>query len=202
MMHESEKSTLSSETSSGCTRCVSWNAIIFPALVAIGLSFLIYLFTTGLSLTAFTSTPEGQLSLAAGGFAWLVVSAYMSMFLVGWIAGVFVRPHRCLGVAHGFAAWCLALILTAILFSQAAISPLGTPAAYFSLHRAAATSQTDVKEQVVTPNTTTKEAVNKLGIGVLAIFFVFFAGALGSCTGGYVGSQSKRREDELKAGKF
>lgn len=190
----SEKTILTCESSScthsSCTHCISWSAIIVPALVAIGLSFLLYVLTIGLGLSVFTLNTEGQLSLAMGSFIWLVISTYVIMFLVGWIAGALVRPHRCSGVLHGFTAWCLALIVTAALFSQGTATVLGTPT-YYSLKSPTTASQVSTQVRIATSSTTTTEAVNKLGVGVLAIFFVFVAGALGSCCGGYVGSELK-----------
>jgi len=192
MVNESvEKTTLHCESSTvGCHRYISWSTIIVSALVAVGLSFLVYIFTTGLGLTAFTRNTTGQLTLMVGGFVWLIVAFYVVMFVVGYIAGILVRPHqhRCLGVLHGFAAWCLALIITAAVFSPILTGTFGAPT-YYGLNSPMSSSQIRANTN---PNTVTNPTtVNKLGIGVLGIFFVFFAGALGSCTGGYVGCKPK-----------
>jgi hypothetical protein len=146
-----------------------------------------------------------------GGFVWLLIASYFIMFLVGWIAGNLVQPHRCLGVLHGFAAWSLALIIIAALFSQSATSALGTPNNYsltpVTAHNAQVVTTTTTTQEAAKANlreatgsATTTEAVNKVGIGVLGIFFISLAGALGSCTGGYVGSDARyatRRERHL-----
>lgn len=188
-------------SNTGCIRCISWSAIIVPALIAVGLSFLLNIFTDGLGLTAYTSTTTGQISLMIGGFVWLIIASYAIMFLVGWIAGDMAQPYsRCSGVLHGFAAWCLALIITIALLSQSATSALGSPA-YYSINPITTTSKVISNSQNLdAQNTPATPTVNKLGIGVLGIFFIFLAGALGSCTGGYVGSKSNpnKRENNLQ----
>lgn len=181
---------------SSCNSWVNWNAILVPALLAIGLSFLVNIFTAGLGLSAYTNNPEGQVTIMVSGFIWLFLIFYFIMFLMGYISGVMTQPFRCAGVLHAFAAWSLALLINVALFSQTAANALGTPT-YYS-YKTVANTQTQVQpnnNQVVTQDTT-----NKMGIGVLGIFFIFLAGALGSCTGGYVGSRQTNdvvRKSEL-----
>lgn len=195
-------STRGPESLYTCTRCISWSAIIVAALVAIGLNFLLYVLTTGIGLTAFTLNKTGQLSLVMGGFIWLILSSYFLMFLVGWIAGALARYNainRCTGILHGFAAWCLALIVTVALFSSNVTSAIGTPVYtnyntnYNVTTPAAAATEAytgTTTGNTVLPNTVQeKVATNKLGIGVLALFFIFLSSALGSICGGYIGSE-------------
>lgn len=107
-----------SSTEANCFKCISWSAIFVGALVAIGLSFIVYLFTSGLELSIFTTNSAGLISLAVGTFIWLIFASYISMFIAGLIAGLLARPnnHRCgLGVLHGFTAWCLSLVIVSVL---------------------------------------------------------------------------------------
>lgn len=199
MFQETFERTTVATDRPGCVGCISWTAIIIAALLAVGLSFLLNVFTSGIGLTAFTSDPNGQLTLLIGGFVWLILASYVIYFLVGWVAGMFVRPSRCLGVLHGFVAWCLALIITAALFSNPAAGAFGTPSYYGTKTNITAV---DNKARAVTNSATNEEAANKLGIGVLAVFFIFLAGALGSITGAYLGSDQRFDKTPMGERKF
>jgi len=110
------------------------------ALVAIGLSFLLNLFGVAIGLSAFSNSPEGTTAFAVSGFVGLVIAAFVSMFMGGWVAGHLGSRgcssngcscnsctnngsasnccnKRKSGELYGFAAWCLALIFTIILAS-------------------------------------------------------------------------------------
>jgi len=175
------------------SKYISWSATIVSALVLIGLSFLLYLLTIGLGLSAFTLDRNGQISLAIGGLIWLIVTSYFVAFLSGWIAGLLTRTYNFAnsysGILHGFSAWCLALIITVALFSQSLTAALGSPA-YYSINK-----PTDITQNNLTSTSmentgyfSAEENINKFGVGVLAIFFIFLSGALGNSIGGYLGS--------------
>lgn len=197
---------VTTEKAPTCIKCISWTAIFIGAFVAIGLNFLLYLFTAGLGLSAFSTSATGLVSLAVGGFIWLILCAYFSMLFAGWVAGMLARPYfvkRGLGVLHGFSAWCVALIIGMILASHLSMfASAGTPYVYVmsgSLPTVQTTSDesapivsstpSGTKTSKVTVNPT--KATNALGIGILASFFIFLVGALGSCVGGYLGIQPK-----------
>ena len=95
---------------------LSWTAVIVGALVGVGLTFLLALFSAAIGLSAFSMDSTGATTLAVGGFIGVVIGILVSMFLAGWVAGYLGRPYamgRNLGVLYGFTAWCLALLLTA-----------------------------------------------------------------------------------------
>lgn len=175
----------------GCNSWINWNAILVPALLAIGLSFLVNIFTAGVGLSAYTTSPEGQITIMVGGFIWLFLIFYFVMFLIGYVSGVMTQPFRCAGVLHAFAAWSLALLINVALFSQTAANAFGTPT-YYSYKAVATSTQTQTQAQPTVNQAATEDAATKMGIGVLGLFFIFLAGALGSCTGGYVGSRQPK----------
>lgn len=175
--------------SSKCTKCISWTAIFVGAFVAVGLGFLLHLLTTGLGLTLFTTSTAGLTTLAVGTFIWLFLASYFSMFLSGYITGTLVRYQlvsKCAGALHGFVSWAVALIIALILASH-----VGMGAGNAS--RVVQPLQTVPVVQVVTVDNNgnvTKDAeksANATGIGLLAVFFIFFVGATGSVMGGYFG---------------
>ncbi|CAN5245044.1 hypothetical protein BH10PSE19_BH10PSE19_14700 [soil metagenome] len=185
------------------THCISWNAIVAAALVAIGLNFLLYIFTTGVGLSAFTLNSNGQLTLMVGGLIWLVIASYFIMFLVGWIAATHAKHrilHRCTGALHGFTAWSLALVITVVLFSSGVSNTVGIPVftqyGYNNVATTAAATAAQATGSVVgntVPPSNPVEAktvANKTGLGILALFFIFLSSALGSICGGYTATKS------------
>ena len=183
-------------------RCISWSAIIVGALVGVGLSFLLNLFSVAIGLSIVTTSKEGMVSLAIGGFVGLVISAIVSMFVAGTAAGYLGRSYcvkRNLGVVYGFTSWCLALILTALLASHMGhyISSYSTfitdPTSVVVTHdrnMPALSQSTQDSTSVVTVNP--QKATNDLGITSLLMFVIFFVGALASCFGGHYGMACER----------
>jgi hypothetical protein len=187
--------TLTPETKTcvtkSCCKCISWSAVVAGALTAIGLGFLIHVFTSGLGLSLYTTDTTGLTTLAIGTFIWLLVAGYFAMFFSGFVSGALTRYNfgsRCAGAFHGFIAWCLAIAISLILTAHVGMATT-------NLTQATKTTP-DVVNVVgtVTDNkvpTTTVEKTNNLGIGVLSVFFVFLIGAIGSTVGGYFGAQYK-----------
>ncbi len=113
---------------------LSWTAIIAGAFVALGISFLLYIFGAAIGLSSFKSTQIGVNALAIGGFLGSVIATIVSMFVGGWISGYLVRRgygykeynsinddeynrKSCanIGALYGFITWGLALIVTILL---------------------------------------------------------------------------------------
>ncbi len=178
-------------------KCISWSAIIVGALIGIGLSFLLSLFSIAIGLSIVTTSKEGLVSLAIGGFLGLAISSIVSMFVAGTAAGYLGRSYcvkRNLGVLYGFTTWCLALILTTLLTSN-----MGH---YVSSYSAFITNPTAViasedrnmpaMSQSIQDNTSvvtvnTQKATNALGYTSFLMFVLFFLGALACCFGGHFG---------------
>jgi hypothetical protein len=99
-------------------KCFTWKPIIAGALIAIGLTFLLNLFSVAISLTAFTTNDQGVENIALGGLIATALGIVVSMFASGWLAGYLGNRYctkRHLGALYGFLTWCLALIITIFL---------------------------------------------------------------------------------------
>lgn len=192
---------------------ISWTAILVGALVAVGLGFLLNLFSIAIGLSLVTTNPEGMKSLAIGGYLGIVIGTIATMFTAGWAAGYLGRPfclRRNLGVIYGFSAWCIALILTVLLaahmgryvgFYTDFVSQPGSvhmmkmekPMMQVEANVVATKSDKAETKSAVTPST--EKAANALGITSLLIFTLFFIGALSACFGGHCGMYSCKDDD-------
>lgn len=187
-----------------CSKRICWSAIFIGGLIGVGLSFLLNLFSVAIGLTAFTVGKNGAIALAIGGFVGIIVAVIVSMLVAGYAAGYLGRlysPRRNLGILYGFATWCVALILSAIVSSHVS-------------HYVAGYSQSTVGSTVVVVeenvgknkapavNVTADDNQNVkvsatpgvIASGAFAIFALFFIGAASACLGGCWG-MSCRRED-------
>lgn len=192
-----------------CKKRLSWSAIIAGALVGIGLSFLLNLFSIAIGLSIFNTATEGAVTLAIGGFIGVIIGTIVPMFFAGFTAGYLGRPHcarRNLGVLYGFTAWCLALILTALFTTHMGhyVSSYGN----FVSNPSAVVVTSDSGSAGVTTSPATpapqsavmvidaQRAANGLAMGTFLIFVLFSIGALSSAIGGHCGMRCCR-EDEV-----
>jgi MFS family permease len=172
-------------------RCISWSAIIAGAFVAIGLSFLLNLFSTAIGLSIYKMSPEGVNKLAVGGMLGFAIGIIATMFFAGWVAGYFGRSHcskKCCGALYGLTTWCVALVLMIIL---------ALPFSRFITGYTNYLSNTAVVTTVEsTENSTAKKAtvtvqgeatLDDLSKGAFVLFLMFFLGALASTVGGHAG---------------
>lgn len=100
------------------SKCISWGAIIAGAFVGVGLAFLLHMLSMASGWTAFNSTQDGMVTLAAGGFIGMLIGVIITMFFSGWVAGYLARKHchhHCMGGLYGFVTWCLTLMLAMFL---------------------------------------------------------------------------------------
>lgn len=195
-------------------RRISWTAILAGAFVGIGASFLLNLLCVGIGLSAFSATKEGATVLAVGGFIGLVISAFVSMFLAGWVAGSIARPFslgRHAGELYGFITWSVTLVLMVLLsahigkfvsdFSDTVIvvHPNAQVVNVTTNNAAPLVSQKTVTNPA-TGNTTTQatvnaeKATNAMGATAFATFFLFFIGAIASTFGGGVAIHCRRKD--------
>lgn len=178
-------------------KCFSWTAVFSGALVGIGLSFLLNIFSVAIGLSIF-STSNGVMSLAVGGFIGLIIGIIVSMFVSGWVAGYLGRPFcfkRNLGILYGFVTWCLALIITILLMSY-----VGRYITSFS-NAISNPTMIIVAAEENTPSTqstggramqmTATKAVNTVGFTTFIVFVLFFIGAISACTGAAYGMSYK-----------
>lgn len=97
-----------------------WGAIIAGSVAALSAHLLITLFGIGLGVQLIDpvadAEPVGKFSLGVG-IAWSV-SALLSLWLGGWVAGRFTpEPNRRLGSLHGVLVWSLATVIAAFAVS-------------------------------------------------------------------------------------
>lgn len=191
-------------------KCISWSAILLSALIGFGLTFLFNMFALSLGLSAFTSGSDGSTTLAIGGFIGLVVVAFVSMFIAGWISGYLGRPYctkRNLGELYGFGTWSVVLLLSIVLVAN--VGQLLTHYNYIVDRNITTISYTNneaapivsEKTKVHADNTSTthvtvntEKATNAVGQATFIIFFLFFISALASMFGGRCGMSSRRSE--------
>lgn len=204
-------------------RCLAWSGIIAAAIVAVGLGFIFNLLNLGLGLTSYTTSSTGVVSLAIGGFIWLIISAIISMFIPGYISGRLAshynyRDHaRSLGLLHGFITWCLALILMGTfaahlsLITLSGSRELGTNFQEMTNNTAMSYPSNQLSNQSSTTgadqNTQTKSNVTTqmgpdqkataIGTATLATFIIFLIGAISCCLGGMFGITSRYHDGEV-----
>lgn len=180
-------------------KSISWSAILAGALVGIGLTFLLNLFSVAIGLSIFSINNTGITSLAVGGMIGLAICAIVSMFVAGMVAGYLARPFcdtRHLGVLYGFTTWCLALLLTAILATYVG--------RYVSSYSNFISNPSTIIITEVSPSPepqsnpaiimNAQKATNTFGIGAFIVFVLFFIGAISSCFGGHCGMMCKSEE--------
>jgi TM2 domain-containing membrane protein YozV len=101
----------------------------------------------------------------------------------------FYGAHPCKGILHGFLVWSLAVVIgLVVMASQAANSGTLGFSKLFVIKAQTALNQVPIENnnnQIL--NEPTQKAIHKIGLGSLSTFFIFLAGALGSCIGGYCG---------------
>ncbi len=180
-------------------RCLSWKPVVAGALVAIGLTFLLNLFSVAIGLTAYSTSSEGVETLALGGLIGTGIGIVASMFAAGWIAGYLGRSYcnlRHIGAIYGFLTWCLALIVSVFVAMQAheyvhfyadfisgAANSFQLPNAGPAAAAAAVTA------------TATNLSTNNLIISTYIIFILFFLSAFACSLGGHCGMRHKYNEN-------
>lgn len=174
-------------------KCLSWKPIIAGALTAIGLSFLLNLFSVAIGLTAYTTNSQGVENLAFAGLIATALGIVASMFASGWIAGYLGHRHcnkRHLGALYGFFAWCIALIVMVFLAEPIHTyiitythilsgTPIGNPAA--------------ANAMPLSPAPTTNSVV----ISAYIVFVLFFLSAFASSFGGHCGMRYINKDERI-----
>lgn len=196
----------SSTPNFACETHVVWSAILMGALAAIGLSFLLNLFSIAIGLTAVATNSTGNGTLALGSFLGLLIGSIACMFFSGWLAGYIARPSYKkinVGGVYGFAAWCLALLITILTassvgkFIAGSANSLANPAAFSEMrvnqpdNLTAVTISSATHDQINNPT----KSLNAASVGAFLIFILFFVGALSSTIGGYCAGSIKNKDD-------
>lgn len=172
-------------------KCLSWKPIIAGALVAVGLTFLLNLFSVAISLNAFTTSTEGGEKLVLGGLIGTGIGVIAAMFAAGWLTG-YLGKHYCtkrhLGALYGFLAWCVALIITIFLASHA--QEYVTFYGHF-ISGTANTVQVASSSAAGAITATSELSPKSLVISTYIIFILFFLSAFSCSLGGHCGMRHK-----------
>ena len=159
--------------------CLVWKPILAGSLVAIGLTFLLNLFSIAIGLTVFTTSSEGVQILAFGGLLGMGIGITASMFASGWLAGYLGQRHcnkRHLGALYGFLTWCVALILVIFLTSHFQ--------QYISFYAGFLSGSA---EMVQASSASSISNASGVIISSYIIFSLFFLGAFACSLGGHCG---------------
>ncbi len=187
----------------------SWTAVFVGALIGVGLGFLLNLFGMAIGLSAITFDNDGAMMVAIGGLIGMLIGVIVSMMVAGYAAGYLGRlycPQRNLGMMYGFTTWAVALMLSALATAHIThyvsvytnnLSPTVT---------VVPGSQNQVAESVTVDTVTTVPAkanqkslkvntsTTHLAWGAIAVFLLFFIGAVASCIGAHFGMRCKRED--------
>lgn len=183
---------------------VCWSAILIGALVAVGLGFLLNLYGVAIGLSAYSSA-NGAQAVAIGGFIGMIIAVIASMMAAGYATGYLVRGFCCnnqLGILYGFATWCAALVLSALLVTPAtnyvsaythslSRTKIATPVENITTEKAGMIHQNAVATTAVPPKS---EAAEDLACSAWMVFALFFIGAIASCAGASWGIGCHKKE--------
>ena len=176
-------------------KCIGWGAILAGALVAVGLTFLLNLFSVAIGLKAFSADTNGEQILVFGGLLGTSIGMVAAMFASGWLTGYLSRPHcekRHIGALYGFLAWCVALIIGILLtgYVQQYLSFYGQflsgNAGVIQISNTASGNSASVAVSNVSDNA--------LVISTYIIFSLFFLSAFASSLGGHLGMRHRCNE--------
>lgn len=189
-----------------------WSAIFAGTFVGLGLGFLLHLYATAISLSAYSSSQQGAYVIAIGGFLGMLLGVIAAMGTAGFVSGYLARlhcfPQQHGGILYGFITWALI-----IFFSAMMIKPIGhyLDSVGHSLSRSKVMDNGDSRK--ISLNINADDKANKaqdnaltsqsasvtpkqLAYGGWIIFALFFLGALSSCIGACVGMNCKCNHPE------
>jgi uncharacterized membrane-anchored protein YitT (DUF2179 family) len=182
------------------TKCLSWTAVFAGALVGVGLSFLLNLFSLAVGISAFATAQDGTTALAVGGLLALAISTIIAMFLAGATAGglgrstVLGSPSCHLGSLYGFTTWTVTLIMSVMLAMH-----MGHFISYTTtkLANPSATMVKQTQDEVASAANTTQDstqmtvsedkAAHGLATAAFVTFLLFLIGAISACFGAHCG---------------
>jgi hypothetical protein len=163
--------------------CLAWKPIIAGALIAVGLSFLLNLFSVAIGLTAFTINSEGVETLVLGGLIGISIGILASMFAAGWLTGYLGRRYcdkRHLGSLYGFLAWCVSLIIAIFLAAHAQ--------QYVSFYSHFISGRSTIEiANVAGTATISNIPTSTIAISSYILFSLFFLSAFACSLGGHCG---------------
>ncbi len=142
-------------------RSPAWGAIMAGAVAGLATHFLLLMLCAAIGLgiaePATDENPVASFGIGAA-IAW-TVSALISLFVGGWVAGrCAARVHSVSGAMHGFLVWCVATIAAGLMVAWGAGAVIGGTAQILSKGASAlaqpAAGVADLAKQAVEENTT------------------------------------------------
>jgi hypothetical protein len=175
-------------------RCFSWRPVFAGALVALGLSFLLNLFSGAIGLMAFTTNDQGIENLALGGMIATALGIVASMFAAGWVSG-YLGSRSCskghLGALYGFLTWCLALLVMVFIADSM------TKYVVFYTHFISGTPVSPAAAATSVANAVKSSVADKsLVVSAYVVFILFFLSAFASSLGGHCGMRHAAKNCE------
>lgn len=177
---------------------ISWPAIFSGVLAGFALNFLFNLVILALGISIFNLDAQGSSIFSYIGIICYLVSSFITMYIVGWVAGRLTPPllKRWWGALIGFIAWSLLLIVTIVLLTN--VIQFVSFHSTFTSHpnmvaiRIANDSPFMTETKELSPNQSPLginiEKVQKtITLNATVTFALFLIGALSSCVGGWVG---------------
>jgi hypothetical protein len=116
-------------------RRISWGAVFAGAIVAIAIELMLGVLGVGVGASTINvhsdTSPISGLGLGAA--IWFVISALISIYIGGWVAGKLAGvPSRTDGALHGFITWALATLALFYLLTTALGAVLGGTASFLN----------------------------------------------------------------------
>lgn len=116
---------------------VSWSAVIAGGFVTAALSLILLALGSGLGLSSvsvWSGVGASASSVGKAAIAWLILIQIMGGSMGGYLAGRLRTKWTAIhtdevyfrDTAHGFLAWCVALVVTAAFLASAATSMIGS----------------------------------------------------------------------------
>lgn len=176
-------------------KCFTWKPVVAGALTAIGLSFLLNLFSVAIGLTAYNTNSQGVETLAFGGLIATALGIVVSMFASGWIAGYLANRYcvkRHLGALYGFLSWCLALVVMVFIADHVT--------AYIALYThfiSGVPANLPEKAATAMASSTNMSPTTNVVVSTYIVFVLFFLSAFASSFGGHCGMQYVNRDERL-----
>jgi hypothetical protein len=175
-------------------KCLSWGPIIAGALMIIGLSFILHLFSVAIGLTAFSTDSQGVENLALGGLVATAFGTIVLMFASGWIAG-YLGCRSCskrhLGALYGFLAWVVALIALMLIVDNI----LHYVTVYSHSISSVPVAPVTLNAVANAKNAMSQQAANSVVISSYVVFIMFFLSAFAASLGGHCGMRHVCKND-------
>jgi hypothetical protein len=174
----------------------SWTAVFVGALVGLGLTFLLNLFSLAVGISIFAQQTNDKISISMSGTILFILVAVISTFWTGWVAGrltVLPSVRKRWGFLYGFCAWCISFIMTVmLLMNTLQFTQFHSNFTSKNLTTIKITNQIPMLTESQGSNAETDKKIISLNAYVTFIFF--FIGATSSAIGGYVGFRENKNE--------